>query len=495
MYPRFVLQARQPFRAGCKSLAPKGQCALDIDRCQISRFGPGRVSRRHYQLERLRELRERRRGGAEFTPTSYPTTQEVDPLTGLPSQVQAKLPTPESTPGSDPTSQPGPRPETPPVDNSIDTLDQKDAKSYRGDPTPESAAKDCPHQQRGEDNLSSFAVCRSYKDLESGQLRHPGLVHSASDIRHIWDRQNHGRCIAGHQRDTAEDMDNFVRQGHVGKIIPWLGTSVREHHRAGSGLGTGLHGRRKSLANKDLLCDRSFVEVSPSLLTISPVKSAPSLLRPPGEGSRSSSARRIGGSGHNDDQHHRGGNNWISGYDRKLTHGEQVKGGGQAPRPVKADTNDGVHRMIPSDTASEAKACVMMVDASVQPVSDHASNRRDVTVLPDAKRPSREGNGRDIVCWPDPDVRFCDTKGNPSLGRPLPRPAIADSCGGVVVRLNASERTLGPWDNRVAPLRAMCDIDPSLSRAGLTYRGVIHAVDGAQDTMAHEEIKVRGMQP
>lgn len=36
----------------------------------------------------------------------------------------------------------------------------------------------------------------------------------------------------------------------------------------------------------------------------------------------------------------------------------------------------------------------------------------------------------------------------------------------------------------------MCDIDPSLSRAGIEYRGVIHAVDGAQELKSYHLIKV-----
>lgn len=69
-------------------------------------------------------------------------------------------------------------------------------------------------------------------------------------------------------------------------------------------------------------------------------------------------------------------------------------------------------------------------------------------------------------------------------------PSIADTCGGIVLRLTPGERSLEPWGTTLAPLRAMCDIEPSLSRAGIEYRGVIHAVEGAQELKSHHQIKV-----
>ena len=70
-------------------------------------------------------------------------------------------------------------------------------------------------------------------------------------------------------------------------------------------------------------------------------------------------------------------------------------------------------------------------------------------------------------------------------------PAVADTCGGIVLRMTPAERSLEPWGTTLAPLRAMCDIEPSLSRAGLEYRGVIHAVGGAQEMKSNHEINVR----
>lgn len=70
-------------------------------------------------------------------------------------------------------------------------------------------------------------------------------------------------------------------------------------------------------------------------------------------------------------------------------------------------------------------------------------------------------------------------------------PAIADTCGGIVLRLNPAERSLEPWGTTLAPLRAMCDIEPSISRAGIEYRGVMHAVEGAQEMKVHHKAKVR----
>lgn len=74
----------------------------------------------------------------------------------------------------------------------------------------------------------------------------------------------------------------------------------------------------------------------------------------------------------------------------------------------------------------------------------------------------------------------------PELGMP----GIADTCGGVILRLSPSERSLDPWDTLFAPLRAMCDIEPSLSRAGMEYRGVIAAVEGVQEIQTHDQTKV-----
>lgn len=78
-----------------------------------------------------------------------------------------------------------------------------------------------------------------------------------------------------------------------------------------------------------------------------------------------------------------------------------------------------------------------------------------------------------------------------ALGSKLEYPRIADTCGGIVLRLTPAERSLEPWGSTLAPLRAMCDIEPSLSRAGIEYRGVIHAVDGAQELKSHHKAKVR----
>lgn len=75
-------------------------------------------------------------------------------------------------------------------------------------------------------------------------------------------------------------------------------------------------------------------------------------------------------------------------------------------------------------------------------------------------------------------------------GSKLRYPDIADTCGGVVLRLTPGERSLEPWGTTLAPLRAICDIDPSLSRAGIEYRGVIHAVDGAQELKSYQIVKV-----
>lgn len=75
----------------------------------------------------------------------------------------------------------------------------------------------------------------------------------------------------------------------------------------------------------------------------------------------------------------------------------------------------------------------------------------------------------------------------PELGMP----GIADARGGVILRLSPSERSLDPWDTLFAPLRAMCDIEPSLSRAGMEYRGVISAVEGVHEIKTHDQTKVR----
>lgn len=66
----------------------------------------------------------------------------------------------------------------------------------------------------------------------------------------------------------------------------------------------------------------------------------------------------------------------------------------------------------------------------------------------------------------------------------------ARACG-IVLRLSPAERPLDPWNQLITPFRAMCDIEPSLSRAGIEYRGVIHAVEVAHEKMVHDETKVR----
>lgn len=69
-------------------------------------------------------------------------------------------------------------------------------------------------------------------------------------------------------------------------------------------------------------------------------------------------------------------------------------------------------------------------------------------------------------------------------------PGIADTCGGIRLRLTPGERSLEPWDSTLAPLRAMCDVDPSLSRAGIEHRVAVHGVEGAQELKSHYKVKV-----
>lgn len=69
-------------------------------------------------------------------------------------------------------------------------------------------------------------------------------------------------------------------------------------------------------------------------------------------------------------------------------------------------------------------------------------------------------------------------------------PGIPGSFGGISLRLSPEERPLEPWHSTITPLRAMCDVDRSLSRAGIEYRGVIHAVDMAQEMQSYDQVKV-----
>lgn len=81
--------------------------------------------------------------------------------------------------------------------------------------------------------------------------------------------------------------------------------------------------------------------------------------------------------------------------------------------------------------------------------------------------------------------------GYPSTSGVVEYPGIAGACGGIVLRLNPAERSLEPWSSAVTPFRAMCDIEPSLSRAGLECRGVINAVEAAQEMKLQDRAKVR----
>lgn len=93
------------------------------------------------------------------------------------------------------------------------------------------------------------------------------------------------------------------------------------------------------------------------------------------------------------------------------------------------------------------------------------------------------------------DLCTAGSEGNvhkpPSVQSSVVYPRIADAHGGVSLRLNPAERSLEPWGTALAPMRAMCDIDPSLSRAGIVYRDVIHAVEGAQKMKTCHKAKVR----
>ncbi|CAB1096040.1 unnamed protein product [Ectocarpus sp. CCAP 1310/34] len=124
----------------------------------------------------------------------------------------------------------------------------------------------------------------------------------------------------------------------------------------------------------------------------------------------------------------------------------------------------------------------------------------DETTLAEAAATAAEGDalaGR----WISPrdagengDLCTAGSAGNahkpPSVQSSVVYPRIPDAHGWVSLRLNPAERSLEPWGTALAPMRAMCDIDPSLSRAGIVYRNVIHAVEGAQKMKTCHKAKV-----
>lgn len=67
----------------------------------------------------------------------------------------------------------------------------------------------------------------------------------------------------------------------------------------------------------------------------------------------------------------------------------------------------------------------------------------------------------------------------------------ADRCDRIALRRHSGERSLDTWHPVLTPIRVISDIEPSLSRAGVEYRGAIQAAGEAREMMSQGQAKVR----
>lgn len=409
--PRPCLGARWFNKAG---IARRDHISVIVDCTLIlSRFGPGRLSRRHYNTKRLRELRGHRsacpvRDPIEGTPLSRGSTggrkfaQERQDCAANTCSRDSKRHR-ASPGGACPVVRKRPPPEHLPV--SVQPMLPLEEALPGGCTIQGARANQSPirgEDGRPKDRCDAWGLgCSGADARTAAQSRAPGKVEDVG-------------------RPNRVD-DPKVPVGPLG--------SLDEASSIGSGSTTAIDAR--------------------GLSQILPVRSSPAPWRPRATRSAKSGNSRSGSSqtqlstdiGTQQQQHSR-------------TH-NQTDAAAPAARAATAAGAAAIGDTIAGGWGSSSVASDMQGFALPEKIDD-------------------------------PDIRSLDFSTATGSGYP----AVADTCGGIVLRMTPAERSLEPWGTTLAPLRAICDIEPSLSRAGIEYRGVIHAVGGAQEMKSRHEINV-----
>ena len=405
--PMFVVTTRFCLRLLCRRADPayvdspfSFVCWTQIP--YIVRFGPGRLTRRHHQTERLRELRTRRCAGpthdADITPL---------PLSKGPVVVQNRAEAQRV------------------CDDAMAASNTVTSNKRRRGPT--GGARHLL-RQRFSDNASAELALASTPLADATSAPMSEQPRASGEEASAHDCEDRGRNESGLIARTCSSGGRvFTNQDGVGRIIHLNTGRLLSSISPSEGTNVGLGGTRRIPA------PRSASSVAPHVIL--PVRSAPASRRPRGARTAVGMSRSM-----TDTQQ---GRIAVQQCDRRS--GKQRDGDGDA-----GENSDNGITGFSGGEDEEYYDTLSGSDGAPAATCGSSSNK--------------SGSGY---------------------------PGIADACGGIVLRLSPAERSLEPWSSVVSPLRAMCDIEPSLSRAGLECREVINAVEAAQEMKSQDQAKVR----
>lgn len=390
---------------------------------QICRFGPGRLTRRHRQTERLRELRVRRSSGPTHDADIAPLPLSKG-LVVVQNRAETQLVCDDAMASNTATSN----------------------KRRRG---PSGGARQLLRQRFSENAPAQLALMQS-STLLAGSTSAPASEQppvSGEDDGARDDGGGGGRNESGLNARTCSSRERgFANQAGVVGVIRLDATRPTSRNSPSETANVGRGGTRCILA------PGSAGSAAPPVIL--PVRSAPASRRPRAVKTAVDMSRSM-----MDTQRD---NKTARQYDRSS--GKQ-----RARTAQQCNRSSGSRQPRGDGDASET------FDASIAGFSGGENDT----------------NGEYYETFPGSDGAPVGPPGS-SINKPgLGYPAIAGACGGIVLRLSPAERSLEPWSSAVSPLRAMCDIEPSLSRAGLECRGVINAVEAAQEMKSQDRAKVR----
>ncbi|CAM9317796.1 unnamed protein product, partial [Hapterophycus canaliculatus] len=390
------------------------------------RFGPGKLSRRHHQTERLRELRALRSAGVV---RDAPSGARLARRLTSSARQSAKDVTGDNTDTDSRTSNKRPR-EHPCEAHRV----------VRHVPPPP------PPEKR------SFTASPVLQPREHLLNSRPTECYSNTIERPIQGGRGHAQRARGEisglddSRLTSDSTKHDFLEADVGCRPPVDATFGPRHsplrHDEVPGVNSGTMARHESGIGA-----LAVVGLSPQIL---PVRCAPASRRPRADGGPKSVYSQGGG------------------------------GGGRVPKRRSDDKQPQEELPYPRPSKSshqQSKASIGSAGDAIAGCPTFSGVERNDAAVPSCFLAGNDQTGTE------------ELPAGLSAGSELGYPRIADACGGIVLRLTPAERSLEPWGSTLAPLRAMCDIEPSLSRAGIEYRGVIHAVEGAHERKSHQAAK------
>ena len=375
----------------------------------LLRFGPGRLSRRHHQTERLRELRTRLSSGFTHGADITPLPLSKDPVV---------------------------------------VCDDALASSNKRRRGPSGAARQLLRQRFSENASVPLALVQKSTLLAgpTGARASEQPLISGEDAGAHDDFGDGGRNESGVNARTCGSRGRGFANHDGADGVLYLNTDRR----------TCKSSTTSEVANFDrggtrcILAPGSKSSIGP--LVILPVRSAPASRRP-----------------------------------------RAAKSAVGMPRSMLDTQGDKktAKQCARSRGTQRAKTAQQYTHSSKQPRGDGDASENDDVGIAGFSGGEHDTDGEYYGTLPGSECAPLAPPGS-SINTPgLGYPGIVGACGGIVLRLTPAERSLEPWSSVVSPLRAMCDIEPSLSRAGLECREVINAVEAAQEMKSQDRAKVR----